>query len=165
MKVNIQLMAGLGVLAAITYARSVFAPLALALFIIAIVWPMQAWLQARIPKLLALAITLLVTSPLAGSLPRWWSGVLDGFFDLWSWMRRDTRRSISKWSTWLDGHGVSIAGFWAEHFNVRWMLRWATQFLTGRVNTTLTFWVIAMVYLMLGLLEVDRLRRNIEIAR
>ncbi len=97
MKVNIQLMAGLGVLAAITYARSVFAPLALALFIIAIVWPMQAWLQARIPKLLALAITLLVTLAIGGvfaSLVVWGLG---GSFDLWSWMRPDTRRSTSKW--------------------------------------------------------------------
>jgi AI-2 transport protein TqsA len=34
---------------------SVFAPLVLALFIIAVVWPLQQWLQARLPKLLALA--------------------------------------------------------------------------------------------------------------
>ena len=39
---------------------SVLAPLVLALFIIAIVWPMQAWLQSRMPRLVALAITLIV---------------------------------------------------------------------------------------------------------
>ena len=40
---------------------SVFAPLVLALFIIAVVWPLQQWLQARLPKLLALALTIIVT--------------------------------------------------------------------------------------------------------
>jgi hypothetical protein len=50
---------------------------------------------------------------------------------------------------WLDGHGVSVAGLWAEHFNVGWLLR-ATQYVTGRVNTTLSFWVIALIYVMLG---------------
>ena len=32
--------------------------------------------------------------------------------------------------TWLDGHGISVAGLWAEHFNVGWLLR-ATQQVTG----------------------------------
>jgi AI-2 transport protein TqsA len=63
--------------------------------------------------------------------------------------------------TWLDGHGVSVAGLWAEHFNVSWLLR-ATQHITGRVNTTLSFWVIALVYVVLGLLEVDDIRRRVE---
>jgi predicted PurR-regulated permease PerM len=42
-------------------AASVFAPLVLAIFIIAIVWPLQSRLQLRVPKLLALAITLIIT--------------------------------------------------------------------------------------------------------
>jgi hypothetical protein len=46
--------------------------------------------------------------------------------------------------TWIDGHGVSVAGLWAEHFNVAWLLR-ATQHIAGRVNTTLSFWLIALV--------------------
>jgi predicted PurR-regulated permease PerM len=63
--------------------------------------------------------------------------------------------------TWLDGHGVSVAGLWAEHFNVAWLLR-ATQHIAGRVNTTLSFWLIALVYVVLGLLEVDDIRRKVE---
>src|SRR3981081_169799 len=63
--------------------------------------------------------------------------------------------------TWLDGHGVSIAGLWAEHFNVAWLLR-ATQYITGRVNTTFSFWLITLIYVILGLLEVDDMRRKIE---
>jgi AI-2 transport protein TqsA len=52
-------------------------------------------------------------------------------------------------------------GLWAEHFNVGWLLR-ATQQITGRISTTLRFWIIALVYVILGLLEIDDIRRKIE---
>ncbi len=38
-------------------------------------------------------------------------------------------------------------------------MQWAGQ-ITGRVNTTLTFWLIALLYVILGLMEVDDLRRR-----
>ena len=60
---------------------------------------------------------------------------------------------------WLDGHGVSVAGLWAQHFNVDWMLRSAQQ-ITGRVNTTLSFWLITLLYVIMGLIEVDDLHRQ-----
>jgi len=62
---------------------------------------------------------------------------------------------------WLESHDISVAGLWAEHFNVGWMLRWA-QAITGRVNTTLSFWLITLVYVILGLTEVDDLRRKAQ---
>ena len=62
---------------------------------------------------------------------------------------------------WLDSHGVSVAGLWAEHFNVGWMLRGAQQ-ITGRVNTTLSFWIIALVYVILGLMEVEDADRKLR---
>jgi predicted PurR-regulated permease PerM len=48
------------VFAGLYSARSILAPVAFSFFIIAIVWPFQRQLQARIPKLLALAVTVLV---------------------------------------------------------------------------------------------------------
>jgi AI-2 transport protein TqsA len=62
---------------------------------------------------------------------------------------------------WLEDQGVSVAGLWADHFNTAWLLRAARQ-VTGRVNTTLSFWLIALVYIMLGLLEVDDVRRKVQ---
>ena len=40
-------------------------------------------------------------------------------------------------------------------------MHWAGQ-ITGRVNTTLTFWLIALLYVILGLMEVDDLRRRAQ---
>ena len=61
LKITIGLVATVLVTAAVGQAGTVFAPLALALFIIAIVWPLQNRLQARMPRLLALAVTVVVT--------------------------------------------------------------------------------------------------------
>jgi predicted PurR-regulated permease PerM len=54
------LCAAVLVLVALYLARSIFAPVAFSLFVIAIAWPFQSWLQQRIPKLLALAVTIFV---------------------------------------------------------------------------------------------------------
>jgi AI-2 transport protein TqsA len=161
LKITIGIIAAVLLAAAAQQASTVFAPLALALFIIAIVWPLQHRLQSRIPKLFALAITMIVTVAVClafASLAVW------GFGRVGQSLVADAARYQALYdtmATWLDGHGVSVAGLWAEHFNVAWLLR-ATQHVTGRVNTTLSFWLIALVYVVLGLLEVDDIRQKVE---
>jgi predicted PurR-regulated permease PerM len=66
-KITAGIVAVVAVSAAAYLAASVFAPLVLALFIISIVWPLQARLQSYMPKLVALAITILIT--IAWALP------------------------------------------------------------------------------------------------
>src|SRR6516225_9248528 len=161
MKISSEIIAGVVVVAAITYANMVFAPLALALFVISLVWPTQYWLQARMPRLLALAITLLGTLAIGVAFA---SLVVWGFGRVVRSLVIDAARYQAIYESlvaWLDGYGVSIAGLWAEYFNVGWVVR-TTQLVTGRVNTTLSFWLIASVYLMLGLLEIDEVRHKIE---
>jgi predicted PurR-regulated permease PerM len=161
MKISIGIIAAVLVVAAAGLAGAVFAPLALALFIIALVWPAQSWLQARISRLPALAVTIVMTLACGlafTSMAAW------GFGHVGRSLVTDAARYQSIYDSivmWLDGHGVSVAGLWAEHFNVGWLLR-TTHYVTGRVNTTLTFWLIALVYVTLGLLEVDDVRRKIE---
>ena len=155
------LIAAAAVSAALYQASEVFAPLALALFIIAIVWPLQNWLQARMPALLALAITMAVTVVVClgfASLIVW------GFGNVGHALIADAGRYqplYDKAIEWLESRGISVAGLWAEHFNMSWVLRQA-GYLTSRVNTTLTFWLIALVYVILGLMEVGDLRRKAE---
>jgi AI-2 transport protein TqsA len=159
--VSVGIIAAVVVSAAAYQASAVFAPLALALFIIAIVWPLQSWLQARMPGLLALAITM--TATVAACL-FFASLVVWGFGRVGRSLIADSARYQALYDgaiAWLEGHGISVAGLWSEHFNVGWLLRWASQ-VTGRVNTTLSFWLIALVYVILGLMEVEDLRRRIE---
>ena len=159
--VSVGIIAAVVVSAAAYQASTVFAPLALALFIIAIMWPLQSWLQARMPGLIALALTMTVTVAAClafASLVAW------GFGRVGHSILADSARYQALYDeaiAWLEGHGISVAGLWSEHFNVGWLLRWASQ-ITGRVNTTLTFWLIALVYVILGLMEVEDLHRRIE---
>src|SRR5207302_223573 len=161
LKTTTGIIAAVLVTAALAQASKVFAPLAAALFIIAIVWPIQKQLQSWMPKLAALAFTVVATVAIClgfASLAAW------GFGRVGRSLVGDLPRYQALYSTmvtWLDGHGISVAGLWAEHFNVAWLLR-ATQQVTGRVNTTLSFWVIALVYVVLGLLEVEDIRRKVE---
>ena len=48
------------VAAALSLGRSIFAPFALALFMVAIVWPLQRALETRLPQVVALLLTLIV---------------------------------------------------------------------------------------------------------
>jgi AI-2 transport protein TqsA len=160
-KVALAILAAVAVSFAAYQASSVFAPLVLALFIIAIVWPLQEWLQARMPMLIALAITLIVIVAVGlgfASLVAW------GFGRVARAMMSDGARYQAFYDnlvTWLDGHGISVAGLWAEHFNVGWLLR-KTQYAAGRLNSTLAFWLITLTYVILGLLEVDDVHRKIQ---
>ena len=123
LKIAVGLVAAVLIAFALAQASAVFEPLALALFIIAIVWPLQHWLQVRMPRLLALALTMLVTVAAClvfASLAVW------GFGRVVQSIVSDVARYQTLYDdavTWLDNHGVSVAGLWAEHFNVRWLLR------------------------------------------
>jgi predicted PurR-regulated permease PerM len=160
-KVAVALVAAVLLAAAAANAASLFAPPALALFIIAIVWPLQRWLQARMPKLLALAITIVVTVSVClvfASLVVW------GFSPVAKSVLTDAARYERLYAnglSWLEARGISVAALWGEYFNVRWLLRLAQQ-IFARLNTTLAFWLITIVYVILGLLEVDDMRRKLE---
>jgi len=161
LRVAVILIAVIATLVSLNLASSVFAPIAFALFIIAVVWPIQAGLQARLPKLLALAIVVLfivIVFVVFASLVAW------GFGRVGRWLVSDAARFqllYEQFAVWLDGHGIAIARLWADHFNVGWLLRVAQQ-ITGHVNTTLTFWLIVLIYVMLGLLEVDDIGRKVR---
>jgi AI-2 transport protein TqsA len=162
LNVSVGVIAAVMVCVAASQASDVFAPLALALFIIALVWPLQSWLKARIPALLALAVTMTVTVAACiafASLIAW------GFGRVGVSLLADTARYQALYERaidWLEDRGISVAGLWSEHFNVGWLVHWAGT-ITGRVNTTLTFWLIALLYVILGLMEVEDLRLRSQV--
>lgn len=160
LKITTGLVAAVALLWAISVASAVFAPLALALFIIAIVWPLQHRLQLRMPKLLALAICVVITVLVFLA---FMSLVVWSFGRVGRWLMNDAGRlqllydqAVSR----LESHGLSVTGLWVDHFNAGWLVR-AVQQVAGRVNTTMSFWLIALVYVILGLLEVDDMRRKV----
>ena len=159
--VAVVLIAAVAVAVAAHLAETAFAPLTLGFFIIALVWPMQQTLQRRIPALIAALITMTVTATVMlafASLLVW------GFGRVGRSVIADADRYQAIYDAavvWLDSHSISVAGLWAKHFNVSWMLRSAQQ-ITGRLNTTLSFWLVTLLYVILGLMEIGNLRRKVE---
>jgi AI-2 transport protein TqsA len=158
-------MVGIGtailVVAALGVAEAVFAPLTFALFIIAIVWPLQAQLQARLPKLVALAISVLATIMVIGAFA--WT-ITWAFSRVGRYIVTDAARFqllYNQMADWLAGHGIVVESLWAEHFNVGWVLR-AFQEITTRINGTLSFSLIVLIYVILGLMEVDDAARRLR---
>jgi AI-2 transport protein TqsA len=147
--------------AALSAASSVFAPLALALLFIALLWPLQRRLQSFLPKLVALLITVVILAI-----------VFAGFGSLFVWSFSRIGQAIAtdaarfqavfeQLTAWLEGHGIAVASILAEQINIGWYLR-LVQTVIVRLNSTTSFWLVVLVYVTLGLLEVDDFSRNIK---
>lgn len=158
--VSATIIATLGVFAALYNSTSILAPVACAFFIVAIVWPLQSRLQSHLPQLVALAITVCVVLV-----------AFSAFALVVSWGVGRVGRSLiadaprfqllyEQATAWLEGHGIAVAGLWTEHFNMGWVVR-AVQGVTGRLNTVVSFWLVVLVYVLLGLLEVEVCARKI----
>ncbi|PSJ54268.1 AI-2E family transporter [Pseudaminobacter soli (ex Li et al. 2025)] len=136
------------------FAQSIFVPLSFSLFIIALVWPLQAALKRRMPQLLALLITLTVTIVVIVAVG---SSVIWGFGKLGHWLIVNASRFqaiYADWTSWLDERGVAVAGPLANHFDVSWLIRF-TQGVAGQLNGFAGFAILVFIFVMLGLLEVD----------
>jgi AI-2 transport protein TqsA len=147
-------------LAALYLAQSILAPVAFSLFIIALVWPLQRMLQARMPKLLALALTLLATvvvvTVVAGS-------VVWGFGVVGHWLFGKAARFqalYAELTRWLEEHDIFASSVLSNYFDVGWLIR-AFQQITGRAHGLVSFSLVTLIFVLLGLLEVDTARRKL----
>jgi AI-2 transport protein TqsA len=151
-------MVGIGTailtVAALGIGEPVFAPLAFAVFIIAIVWPLQAALQVRLPRLVALLISMIAASILIAA-----------FVHLTTWAFSHVvhyavgevgqfQVLYAQITNWLEGYGVDVSSLWSDHFNTSWLLA-AVQRITTTVNGMLSFSLVVLIYVILGLLEVE----------
>ena len=144
-------------LVAMQAASVILAPIACAIFATAIAWPLQRSLQARIPKLIALAITILVTLVIVVSLC---SMVVWGISRVGSWLVGNAGRFqllYQQKADWLAQHDIYIGQVVMDHFNVGWLIQ-IFQGLTTRLQGFISFATVAFIFLMLGLLEVDTTR-------
>lgn len=151
---------GILVLALLYVAQSIFAPLIFSLFVIALVWPCQATLQRWMPKLLALLITLVVTMVVIVAIG---SSVAWGFGKLAQWLFLNAERFQAiyvDWTSWLEGHGVAVAGPLADRFDVTWLVRFV-QGMAGRLNSFAGFTLLVFIFIMLGLLEVEDFNKRL----
>jgi len=152
------------VLMAFYFARTVLAPVVFALFAIALVWPLQAYLQARMPKLIAALITVVLVIVVVAALATligW------GFGRAARWLLADLARFQAMYqqaTAWLEEHGFVITGVFDEVFNGSWVVA-MLQRVGSRLQGILSFAVVTLIYILLGLLEVDTITAKLRSLR
>ncbi|MDX0508985.1 AI-2E family transporter [Sinorhizobium medicae] len=147
--------------AAVYFSGVVLAPVACALFIIAVLWPIQSRLEARLHRVFALAI---VAALLFGTFVVFMSVVTLSFGRIGRSLAMDAGQFqllYNRLAEWLGGHGIALAGFWADNLDSRLLLR-ALQGISARLNTMVSFWLVVLLYVILGLLEVSDLGARIR---
>ncbi|MFC0219659.1 putative PurR-regulated permease PerM [Pseudochelatococcus lubricantis] len=150
-------------LTGLAVASSIFAPIFFAVFIIAVVWPLQKSLQERVPQLLALAVTLVLTIVVIGALL---TMAVWGFSRAGQWMIGNAARFQELYlqkAEWLESHGIALAGMFSDRFDVNWLVRLFQSFVAW-ANSLAGFSVVTFIFVLLGLLEVDVVARKLTLA-
>ena len=149
------------VAAALSLAQSVLAPIAFALFVIALAWPLQRRLEARLGGAVAMIVTLLVTLTVVGVmvfLASW------GFGRVGAWVIANgatLQELYLRQLEWAAAQGIEIDPIIAEHFNMRSLVRLAQEVLS-QLQGLLTFVAVTLVFMILGLLETGGVARSLN---
>jgi AI-2 transport protein TqsA len=146
--------------AALYFASSILAPFAFALFMVAIVWPLQRALETKLPQAIALLLTLVLTLAVivaVSSMVTWALSVER------QWLIGHAARFQAvylDWARWLEEHEIFVVGPLSERFDVMRLMR-LFQTLVGHINTLVGFAVFAFVFMMLALLETGDFRERL----
>jgi len=154
------MMIGLGasvlLAAALYFAQSIAAPVAFAVFALALLWPLHRRLAGFLPAPLAMLITLavaLVTLLGMALLIAWaFGGVAQWVVANGAQLQVLYARKLEL----LSGLGVDV-GLLTQGFDARWLVRLAQQ-VSGQLQGILSFTIVTIVFLVLGMLEVGVVR-------
>ncbi|MCA3363309.1 MAG: AI-2E family transporter, partial [Roseomonas sp.] len=149
---------------ALSAAQAVVAPIVFAMFAIALVWPLQGALQKRIPAVAALLITMLVT--LVTLLGLAWL-VAWAFGRVGAHVVANAAQLQAFYASqlaWAEARGIDVAGTFAAQFDARWLVRLA-QSVLAQLRGTLSFILLTLVFVLLGLLEVGAVRSQMLVLR
>jgi predicted PurR-regulated permease PerM len=148
-------------LAGLWAASAVMTPVAFALLIIALVWPLQRRLQAIFPNVVAVLVTAVVALLVIGG--GGWL-VIWGFGGIAQWVIANAARLQSLYmnaADLLERRGLYAAELFAEHINVLWLVQ-ILRAIGGSLQGVLSFFIVTLVFVILGLLEVKALGRRLR---
>jgi AI-2 transport protein TqsA len=148
-------------LAGLWAASAVMTPVVFALFIIALVWPLQRRLQTVLPQVIAVLVTAVVVLLAIGG--GGWL-VVWGFGGIAQWVIANAARLQGLYmhaADLLEQRGLYAAELFAEQINVLWLVR-ILRAVGGSLQDVLSFSIVTFVFVILGLLEVEPLGRRLR---
>ena len=160
LRTMIGLCAAILIAAALRAAESVFAPISFALFAIAMLRPVQRGIQVRAGSVIATLVTILLALVALGALALVITWAF-GRVGQWTIANGAALQALYAQKIALLGElGVppeAVAGL----FDARFLVRMAQQ-VTFQLQDVLRFMTISLVFVILGLAEVDVARRQLE---
>ena len=148
-------------LAGLWAARAVMAPVTFALFIIALVWPLQQRLQALLPQVIPVLVSSAV-AVLAIGAGGWL--VIWGFGGITQWVIANAARLQSLYmhaADLLERRGLYAAELFAEQINVLWLVQ-VLRAIGGSLQGVLSFSIVTFVFVLLGLFEAEPLGQRLR---
>ena len=136
-------------------------PVAFALFIIALVWPLQRRLKVMLPQVIAVLLTAgvaLFAIGCGGWLVVW------GFGGIAQWVIANATRLQGLYmhaADLLEQRGLYAAELFAQQVNVLWLVQ-ILRAISGSLQGILSFCIVTFVFVVLGLLEVEPLGRRLR---
>lgn len=145
---------------ALYLARVVFEPIVFALFAVALVWPFQKALEARLPKGVALGLTvllaLLVILALAATIV--WS--IDEVV-YWTLANLGRFQALyAQWAEWLEGYGIHITEGLAQYDSRTFI--GLLHAVASRANYFVGFCIIVFLLLTFALTELSSYRARLD---
>ena len=147
-------------LAALALAHSVMTPVAFALFIIALVWPLQRRLKTRLPVLVAVLVTAAVA--LFAIAAGCWL-IVWGFGRITEWVIDNAAQLQGLYAHLadrLEERGFYAAELVAQQFNMSWIVG-VLRGIGASLQGIVTFAVVTFIFVILGLIELEPLGRRI----
>jgi AI-2 transport protein TqsA len=148
------------ILAGLSLARSIMTPVTFAVFIIALVWPLQRRLKTRLPQLVAVLLTAAVALFAIG-IGCWL--IVWGFGRIAQWVIANAGRLQGLYTHLadiLEQRGLYAAELVAQQFNISWVIG-VLRGIGGSLQGIVTFALVTFIFVILGLLELEPLGRRL----
>ena len=154
------LFAAFLVAVALYLARVVFEPITFALFAMALVWPFQTALEARLPKAVALGLTILLALLVMLAVA---AAIVWSVDEVVYWTLANLARFGSvytRWTEWLEGHGIHIAEGLAQYDSRAFI--GLLQAVASRANYFVGFCIVVFLLLTFALTELRSFRTRLD---
>lgn len=148
------------VIAALYFARVIFEPIAFTLFSLALVWPFQKALEARLPGPAALGLTILLALLV---ILVFGAAIVWSVDDIVHWTIVNITRFQSlyvRWSSWLEGYGIFITEG-VGPYDGRSLIQ-DLRTIAAEANRFMGFCIVVFLLLTFSLTEMDVFRRRLE---
>ena len=145
---------------ALYLARVVFEPITFALFAVALVWPFQKALEAKLPKAVALGLTILLALLVMLAVA---AAIVWSVDEVVYWTLANLARFQSlytRWADWLEGYGIHIAEGLAQ-YDTRAFIA-LLHAVASRANYFVGFCVVVFLLLTFALTELDSFRARLD---